>query len=249
MVHSGWRPRLARLTPAVVRRQVSTVRLRRMRAANATRTSEEVFTAVYRDAVWGEGEAFDSGSGSRGEPAERYASLIRSLVQDFGVRSAVDVGCGDFRVAKRFAGSLADYVGLDVVGPVVEQNNARYGRPGVSFARLDAARDELPDADLCLIRQVLQHLSNEQIAGVLGRCRKYPLVVVSEHRPRAAAGVRPNIDKPHGPDTRLDRNSWVDIRQEPFACDPVRELLCVPVDQPQYRAGESIVTMLWRPGA
>jgi SAM-dependent methyltransferase len=220
-----------------------------MRAANATRTSEEVFTAVYRDAVWGEGDAFDSGSGSRGEPADRYGSLIRSLVHDFDVRSAVDIGCGDFRVAKRFAGCLADYVGLDVVRPVVEQNTARYGRPGVSFAWLDAAREEPPDADLCLIRQVLQHLSNEQIAGVLTRCRKYPLVVVSEHGPRAAPGVRPNIDKPHGPDTRLDRNSWVDIRRAPFACEPVRELLQVPVDPPQYRAGESIRTLLWRPNA
>jgi SAM-dependent methyltransferase len=237
MVRSRWR------------RGVAAVRLRRSRAVNATRTAEEVFTAVYRARVWGDGEVFDSGSGSRGEPADRYASLIRALVREFGVRSAVDVGCGDFRVAQRFAGSLADYVGLDVVGPVVDRNTALHGGPGVSFARLDAAREEPPDADLCLIRQVLQHLSNDQIAGVLARCAKYPLVVVSEHRPGATPRVRPNLDKPHGPDTRLDRHSWVDIREAPFACEPVRELLRVPVDPPHYRAGESILTVLWRPGA
>ena len=241
MVRSRWRRGLARLTPAAVR-------LRRTRAANAVRTAEEVFTAVYRARMWGDGEVFDSGSGSRGEPADQYASLIRSMVRDFGVRSAVDVGCGDFRVAERFADCLADYVGLDIVGPVVDRNTARYGRPGISFSRLDAAREQPPDADLCLIRQVLQHLSNEQIAGILAQCRKYRLVVVSEHRPGAAPRVRPNIDKPHGPDTRLDRHSWVDIREAPFGCGPVRELLQVPVDPPQYRAGESILTMLWRPG-
>lgn len=247
MTRPGWRDLLVRSVPAAARRRVAAARLRHARAGNARRTAEDVFGAVYRTRTWGEGEAFDSGSGSRGEPAERYAALVRSLIGEFGVRSAVDVGCGDFRVAARFAGDLDDYLGVDVVRSVVTENRARHERPGVRFAPLDATRDELPAADLCLIRQVLQHLANDEIAAILARCRRYPLVVITEHRPAAGPGVRPNRDKPHGPDTRLDLDSWVDVRGEPFRCAPVTEVLDVPVDRPLYAPGESIVSMLWRP--
>jgi hypothetical protein len=108
---------------------------------------------------------------------------------------------------------------------------------------------ELPDADVCLIRQVFQHLSNDQIGAILRRCRKYSAVVVTEHWPAPAVATRPNVDKPHGPDTRLDSGSWVDLGAPPFGCGNLTEILRVEVDRPLYADGETLRTFLWRPHA
>src|SRR5262245_60741892 len=108
-----------------------------MRHRNANRTATDVFSEIYESGRWGDGEAFDSGSGSRGEAAIRYASTVRSLLQQIGARSAVDIGCGDFRVAKQFVDELDSYVGIDVVPGLIARNVDNFGRPGVEFRLLD----------------------------------------------------------------------------------------------------------------
>ncbi|MEE6259042.1 class I SAM-dependent methyltransferase [Plantactinospora sonchi] len=208
---------------------------------------QEVFSDIYASRRWGAGESFDSGWGSRGDAAAGYVRYVRELIGQCGGRSVVDIGCGDFRVAAQFVDLLDHYEGIDVVQDLIDHNRSRHGGERIRFSVRDAASDPLPDADVCLIRQVLQHLSNAQVAAILEQCRRYPLVVVTEHWPAPDAIRTPNLDKPHGPDTRLDRGSWVDITQAPFHCGPSEEVLRIPVAQPLYRPGETIRTQLWRP--
>lgn len=242
------RHQVAERTPAPVRGWVASAGLARRRRRNAGRSTTEVFAEVYSRRQWGTGaEAYDSGNGSHGGLADEYASLIRGLVRDHGVRRVVDIGCGDFRVASGFVDAVASYVGLDVVPDLIARNAAAYSRPGLRFEVLDASVAQPPGADLCLIRQVLQHLSNKQITAILGRCRRYPLVLVTEHVPAPAFATQPNRDKPHGPDTRLDSGSYVDIAAAPFGCAPVTQLTRLAVPVPIYHPGELLVTTLWEP--
>jgi hypothetical protein len=244
-----WRSRVARFIPHQVREQISASQLKARRAHNAEKPVEAVFTEVYASGVWGKGEEFDSGSGSRGTVAAEYAALMRRIIDAEKARSVVDIGCGDFRVASQFVEGLDSYLGVDVVEHLIARNTATYGRPGIRFDTVDASQSDLPGADICLVRQVLQHLSNRQIAGILERCRKFPLVVVTEHWPSAAVASAPNRDKPHGPDTRLDKNSYVDIASDPFRVEPVEEVLRLPVDRSLYHPGETIRTVMWRPSS
>ncbi|GAA5197595.1 class I SAM-dependent methyltransferase [Rugosimonospora acidiphila] len=247
MSYEKWRHQVAERTPAPVRNWVAAARLARLRQRNASRSAQEVFSEVYAARQWGLGDRFDSGTGSRGDAPMRYADFIRRLIEDSGARSAVDIGCGDFRVASMFVDALERYEGVDVVPDLISRNLQAHGRPGVNFSLLDAANDDLPEADVCLIRQVLQHLSNAQITAILDRCRRYPLVVVTEHVPAPDRAREPNRDKPHGPDTRLDTGSWVDIELSPFGCAPVREVLRIPAPTPLYSPGEMLRSQLWRP--
>lgn len=247
MSYEKWRHRVAERTPSPVRNWVASARLARLRQRNASRSVQEVFSEVYAARQWGLGEDFDSGTGSRGDAALGYADCVRAVIEQSAARSAVDIGCGDFRVASLFVDALESYHGIDVVGELVARNSALHGRPGVRFSVLDAATDEPPRADICLVRQVLQHLSNDQISRILERCRRYPLVLVTEHLPAPERTGEPNLDKPHGPDTRLDRGSWVDISRPPFDCSPVVEVLRVPAPIPLYADGEVVSTQLWRP--
>jgi hypothetical protein len=83
----------------------------------------------------------------------------------------------------------------------------------------------LPDGDLFLLRQVLQHLDNERIGRVLERLLG-PHVLVTEHVP-SRPGARANRDKPMGPDIRLYAGSGVFPELPPFN-RPVQTLLSLP---------------------
>jgi SAM-dependent methyltransferase len=247
MSQQTWRGRVAKSAPPVVRDWVAAARLRRIRQRNATRSVEDVFSEIYAAGRWGGGGAFNSGTGSRGDAAATYGRYVRELLRATGARTAVDLGCGDFVVAAQFVDDLDAYHGVDIVRDLIERNTRLFGRDGVTFSVLDASDARLPTADVCLVRQVLQHLSNDQIARILHRCRAYPLVVVTEHWPAQEAARVPNIDKPHGPDTRLDRGSWVNIAEPPFNCGAVEEVLRMPVSVALCQPGETITTQLWRP--
>jgi site-specific recombinase XerC len=76
--------------------------------------------------------------------------------------------------------------------------------------------DDLPDGDVCFVRQVFQHLSNGQIAQVLPKLRKYRRIYITEHLPSALSKWRPNLDKLQGADIRMNSGSGIDITAEPF---------------------------------
>src|SRR5262249_41309949 len=100
-------------------------------------------------------------------------------------------------------------------------------------------------ADLCLVRQVLQHLSNHQIGAVLRKLQQYPLVMITEHYPAPdAAAIVPNKDKAAGADTRITDGSAVFLDRPPFNLAIVQ--LLVDVETPHWLAspGERLKTFL-----
>ena len=165
---------IRRYTPWAVRHLVRRVKREINWAMNAHRPLAAVFDDVYSTRQWSRFEEdFHSGPGSVGSSASQYADCIRDLIRQRNIRSVVDVGCGDFRVARGFVSDEINYIGVDIVGPLIARNQAAYGSDTVRFVQLDATRDPLPDGDLCLIREVLQHLSISQITQVLQAVRKF----------------------------------------------------------------------------
>ena len=214
---------------------------------NAHRPPKAVFQQAYREARWGgEGAGFHSGPGSLGLAAERYASCINDFIARHDIRSVVDLGCGDFRVASRIANDRIDYTGIDVVDELVDQNNRRFASERIRFACLDITQDPLPQADLCLIREVLQHLSNHEISQVLKAVKQYRYVIYSDYQPAGLSDFVPNRDIPHGHDTRLWKNSAVCLDQPPFSRN-VELLLEVASSEQLYAPGECIRTFLVAP--
>jgi SAM-dependent methyltransferase len=193
--------------------------------------SAEVFSDIYAKKQWGdeEDQKFTSGSGSRAAYASPYCELIDSFIRKHKIKTVVDLGCGDFRVGRGIARPEISYIGVDVVQDLIAHNARTFGADHIRFQVADLTSGALPDGDLCLIRQVLQHLSNNEILMALERCEKYPYIVITEHLPNGRR-IKPNLDKPHGPDIRLYSNSGVFIDQPPFA-QKAAKLLDVPVDK------------------
>ena len=68
--------------------------------------------------------------------------------------------------------------------------------------------DDLPVADVALVRQVLQHLSNTQISRIVPKLSGYRSLVVSEHVPIENDFV-PNVEKMAGVTIHLPSHSGV----------------------------------------
>ena len=225
--------------------------VRRLKARRrARRTPEEVFSRIYRTNRWGgEPGEFYSGAGTRmPEIRDPYVHAIEGLAREleFGNRTAVDLGCGDFDVGRRIAGLFRSYVGVDVVPDLIRHNQAAYGSHGIRFVHADLTADELPVGDVCFVRQVFQHLSNEQIARALPKLTAFTHVIVSEHIADEASAERMNEDHIHGTSTRVERGSGVELTLPPFHADAAsaRVLLEVPVPT---RQGGFIRTTLFSP--
>jgi len=226
----------------------------RGQARNRHKSTEEVFTEIYATNQWGgvSGE-FSSGSGTRDKQiVAAYVEMIRQIAakEHFSDLAFVDLGCGDFGVGQHLVPLCATYIGVDIVAPVVRQNEQRYGNVTTRFIHLNMITDELPDGDVCFVRQVLQHLSNQQILSVLGKLGKYSRVFITEHYPTDNDAIQVNIDKVQGGDVRVYDNSGVYLTEHPFLLPP--EAIQLLLEVPGAGMGENrdpgvIRTYLYKP--
>lgn len=186
-----------------------------------------IFQDIYQRNLWGNdgGSKFFSGVGSRGDAAAVYVRHMAQLLQDHAREQSrpltiVDLGCGDFQVGRALLERLPgmNYVGCDIVPELVAHNNATFGSTRVRFCQLDLVSDPLPEGDVCLVRQVLQHLSNADIQSFFQRA-DYPWIYLTEGHPVLRTG-KVNPDKAAGHEVRFDwrtgRGRGVELDRPPF---------------------------------
>jgi hypothetical protein len=101
--------------------------LRYQRSVFAKLDLQEAFERVYAENAWGGARGkFDSGDGSLDTTTESYVAMVKDFIAERGVSSAVDLGCGDFRVGRKLAGSVRRFVGVDIVPALVERNRQEF---------------------------------------------------------------------------------------------------------------------------
>ena len=211
---------------------------------NAAQSPEQVFSRIYRTQQWGsrgtDGQScgFHSGGGSVDEAiVGPYVDLIRKELAsgEPAKPQVVDLGCGDFFVGRRLLDCCSHYIGVDVVPNLIEHLRTSVNDERVRFIALDITQaNEYPDADVCMLRQVLQHLSNAQIRNILPKLDKYARVYITEHYPSDKYEVVPNLDKVHGADIRLYQNSGVYLDRPPFNLPPERLKLLLDLRAPDF---------------
>jgi hypothetical protein len=197
---------------------------------------KKLFSRIYHDNLWGgeKGEYY-SGPGSDDHVGQAYAKMVKEYIAQHQITKIVDIGCGDFRIASQFITADIDYTGIDVVPDLIENNQQRYGSSNIRFKCIDATKEPLPDGELCLIRQVLQHLSNDHIKSILAKCHKFPHLIVSEHI-LVGPNVIPNEDMDADWNIRIEKNSCIMLNMPPFY---YREELLLEVDPKHYNQPNS----------
>jgi SAM-dependent methyltransferase len=180
-------------------------------------SAREVFETIYKNNLWGGRlrRSFYSGSGSHNTAAAAYVSAVRSFLLELERPTVVDLGCGDFHVGIQLVDCASYFTACDIVAPLIEHNKKRFKHPNLEFRWLDAIEDDLPVADVVLVRQVFQHLSNSQVARILPKLRNFKFAIISEHLP-GFEGFVPNVDKVAGADHRLSFGSGLVLAEPPF---------------------------------
>jgi SAM-dependent methyltransferase len=203
-------------------------RIARNRRKNQTKSTAEVFSEIYQSGEWGNSQdEYDSGAGSSEDRfIEPYCGLIKDFVGglDRDDLTIVDLGCGDFRVGRSVLAAcerhVSKYVAIDIVPTLIEHNQQHNQTDKVEFICQNIIDEDLPKGDVCFVRQVLQHLSNDQIQQILGKiAQSYRYAFITEHQPTDEANVVPNLDKPHGGDIRLFDGSGVYLGKPPFVLE------------------------------
>lgn len=118
------------------------------------KTHKEIFTHIYDKNIWG-----GSGGGSTPENTVEYRALLQKFLKDYNIKTVVDFGCGDWSFSRLIDWSGIEYVGVDTVESVINRNIARYQKRNIHFVTYMHPSS----ADLLIVKDVLQHWSNENI--------------------------------------------------------------------------------------
>lgn len=142
-------------------------------------SAEEFFTHVYENGLWGKDEDGNStsGTGSSLKEGIPFINIIQNLLKNHNISSVVDLGCGDWELAKEINWGQATYLGLDVVESIIRKNQKLYSSDKINFLLYDAESDTLPQADLLICKDVLMHLPNSYIFEILAQSKKFKYCV------------------------------------------------------------------------
>lgn len=190
---------------------------------NIGKSTEAIFTEIYKKGYWGklDGKKYFSGTGTHDENALAYIDMLINFIQKNNVKSVFEIGCGDFSIIKQVLFQAdVDYTGADIVADLVAHLQENHSDEHTNFIHFDAiSAENYPSADLCIIRQVLQHLSNSQIQQILEKTKKFKYVMITEHLP--AHPKEFNGDKTIGGYIRLQniKTSGVFLNKAPFDLD------------------------------
>ena len=121
---------------------------------------KDVFSGIYDNFGFGSLES-RSGPGSTLEETRLLRDKIKDLIKVYNIKSVVDAPCGDFNWMKEIVFSFESYVGGDIVEACIKENNERYSNSRIKFITLDLLKDEIPEGDLLIVRDVIGHFPIE----------------------------------------------------------------------------------------
>ncbi|MEA5558810.1 hypothetical protein [Nodularia spumigena] len=131
--------------------------------------AKEIFHDHYTNNLWGSEESV-SGPGSTIQYTENIRKEIPKLVKNLGIKVFLDAPCGDFNLFRMISWQEPiQYIGADIVEPLINRNKLLYGNDNRHFTYLDITQDTLPKADIWLCRDCLFHLSNKDIISVIDK--------------------------------------------------------------------------------
>ena len=179
--------------------------------------TKDAMSQVYELNLWGTNNSdFYSGEGSY-DPSivNPYLDVLISFLKSFKTPlSVTDLGCGDFNIGKELVKYASHYMAVDIVEGLIVRNKKHFKIENLEFQCLDITKDELPFGECAIVRQVLQHLSNDEVDNVVKKLADFKYVILTEHIPEE--NFIPNKDIISGQGIRLKKKSGLNLLAQPF---------------------------------
>ena len=177
------------------------------------------FNIIYNSNLWENTESV-SGSGSTLIYTENLRKELPELLKRFSVKRVFDAPCGDFNWVRHLLPKVdIDYVGGDIVRPLIDSLQKKHGNKKVSFIHVDLTKDRFPNSDLMMCRDCLFHLSFADARLVLKNYvdSKIPYLLTTTYQNEGAFSNRDIVTG----DFRL-----IDLYASPFNF-PTSPLACI----------------------
>jgi len=129
------------------------------------------FSLFYDENKWGSKETH-SGIGSTLKRTKVIREKLPLLIKDLNTNSLLDIPCGDFNWLSAIKLNIEKYIGGDIVPELIAQNKLLYGKNNKEFKVLDMIFNKLPQVDLILCRDGLEHLSFKDIKKSIKNFKK-----------------------------------------------------------------------------
>ena len=133
---------------------------------------EEIFTKIYDSCLWGNNNdnEYDGSSGG-GSTLEynknEYIPFLKNFLLKKNIKKVVDLGCGDFICGHSIYDSIPniEYHGYDTYKKIIDKHNKSISSSKFTFTYLDffKEKENIDNGDLCILKDVLQHWSLENI--------------------------------------------------------------------------------------
>lgn len=147
-----------------------TSRFMKLKQQGKELSTEETFEEIFINNHWA-GDDSVSGQGSDKMQTIEVSRRLPELVNALGVKTFLDLPCGDFHWFGKMKIKLDHYIGGDIVSEIIRRNNSLYGNEKRRFIKINLLGDPLPKADILFCRDCLVHLSNKDILRAIHNIR------------------------------------------------------------------------------
>ena len=127
-----------------------------------TSDAEEIFNEIFKRNAWN-GDSSVSGPGSNALQTRTLRNKLPFLLNEYGIKTILDIPCGDFNWMKMVNLKDLEYIGADIVKDMIKKNDSLYRKKNISFKHLDIMNSSLPEVDLIICRDCLVHFSSSDI--------------------------------------------------------------------------------------
>ena len=145
--------------------------------------NNQIFSYIYDNKIWNEGNGGSGEGSSIDNNIDTYIPFLKNFINEYQIKKIVDLGCGDWQSSHLIYKNInIEYYGYDIYKKLVDENKKKY--PKYNFIYLDFIENKhiLENADLCIIKDVLQHLNNQQINDLLiylTKTKKYKYILIN----------------------------------------------------------------------
>lgn len=131
-------------------------------------TDIDIFTKIFKELLW-DGKNI-SGTGSSLDFTTKVRNELPSLIKKHNIKTILDIPCGDMTWMSTILHNFDDYIGADIVDELLDRNKKLY--PDVKFVKLDLIKDDLPEVDLVICRDIFIHFTNDNVNKAIANIKK-----------------------------------------------------------------------------
>ena len=125
------------------------------------------FNIIQKFNLWSSKESV-SGKGSEIKNTKVIRKILPEIIQKYDIKIMLDCPCGDMNYMSDILKNnnfKIKYIGMDIVYDLIQENKKKY--PQYTFICSDIINQKLPKYDLIVMKDLLNHLSSNDIIKVL----------------------------------------------------------------------------------